>query len=359
MKRRPALHDIWWLCLLVVLSTPMSAAVTSTSASAQGWSWPWETQTRRPRPRRQPRYEPPPSAPAPSNSWNTEQKPPAYGTRRGSVCLQLERQLARQANGSNNHAQRMAELDSKARATRSNLRRSEIELDRRNCYETFFFSRTLRRTRRCVNLARQVSRLENELKELEIRLNQAQSGSPRSRQDEIIRELASNNCGAEYVREAARRSSTGNFWQDLDGSGDRIRGNTFAGLPFATYRTLCVRLCDGYYFPVSFSTLPTHFSRDANACETQCAAPTELFFHQNPGGSVAGMVSQKNRRSYTSLKTAFRYRKEFVPGCSCKQSEFIPNTGANYSPRKARLERQKRLKAPPIAPKRDNFSPIR
>jgi hypothetical protein len=101
-------------------------------------------------------------------------------------------------------------------------------------------------------------------------------------------------------------------------------GNNFGSLPFATYRTLCVRLCDGYYFPVSFSTLPNHFERDAQLCQSQCAAPATLYYHQNPGGSVEQMLSFSSQQPYTSLKWAFRYRKEYVPGCSCKQAEYDP-----------------------------------
>jgi hypothetical protein len=57
-------------------------------------------------------------------------------------------------------------------------------------------------------------------------------------------------------------------------------------------------------------------------CQSQCAAPAELYFHQNPGGAVEQMLSFGSQQPYTSLKTAFRYRKEFVNGCSCKQAEF-------------------------------------
>ena len=74
----------------------------------------------------------------------------------------------------------------------------------------------------------------------------------------------------------------------------------FGNLPFATYRTLCVRLCDGYYFPVSFSTLPNHFQRDAEQCQSQCAAPAELYYHQNPGGAVEQMVSVASQQPYTT-----------------------------------------------------------
>jgi len=72
--------------------------------------------------------------------------------------------------------------------------------------------------------------------------------------------------------------------------------------------------------------LPNHFQRDADQCQSQCAAPAELYYHQNPGGAVEQMVSASTQQPYTSLKSAFRYRKEFVPGCSCKQAEYKQST---------------------------------
>jgi hypothetical protein len=45
-------------------------------------------------------------------------------------------------------------------------------------------------------------------------------------------------------------------------------------------------------------------------------------------------VSVTDRQPYTSLKTAFRYRKEFVQGCSCKQTEYTPSP-ADQGGRKA------------------------
>ena len=116
----------------------------------------------------------------------------------------------------------------------------------------------------------------------------------RSYQDDIIRELARNNCGPQYQQEARRRDRAQSLLRAVGRGGATARAaapNQFGNLPFATYRTLCVRLCDGYYFPVSFSTLPNHFQRDADVCQSQCAAPAELYYHQNPGGAVEQMVS--------------------------------------------------------------------
>lgn len=356
-------YAMWWAVLLAVLIVPFAATLAASSAIAQGWQWPWETDTRRDPPRRpepQPRPDPrddrgyggqgyggqgygAPPAPVPGAGTTAPQ---------ASICLQLERQLAATANQGRNSAQQIAEITRQIRDARRDLRRAEVQIERRDCYDNFLFTRTLRRTRTCVTLARSVEDLQRRLGELETAYQQAQSGTRQTNQDEIIRALARNNCGEAYVKEARRRNPTRNFWQDEDTT-DRVRGNTFAGLPFATYRTLCVRLCDGYYFPVSFSTLPTHFARDADACQSRCAAPTELFFHQNPGGSIAEMVSQKTQTPYKSLQTAFKYRKEYVQGCSCKQAEYVPRS----TPPQQRS--QAPAPQPGDKPKRSAMSPIR
>lgn len=330
MKPTDKSYAAWWAILLAVVGLPVVATMAASSATAQGWQWPWETDTRRdppPRPAPQPRPAPRDDGGYGGQGYGTQpgQNAPPPGSSSGSICLQLERQLAATANQGRNSAQQIAEITRQIRDARRDLRRAELQIERRDCYDNFLFTRTLRRTRACVSLARSIEDLQRRLGELESAYQQAQSGNRQSNQDEIIRALARNNCGEAYVQEARRRNPTRNFWQDEDTS-DRVRGNTFAGLPFATYRTLCVRLCDGYYFPVSFSTLPTHFARDADACQSRCAAPTELFFHQNPGGSVAEMVSQKTQTPYKSLRTAFKYRKEFVQGCSCKQAEYVPRS---------------------------------
>lgn len=169
----------------------------------------------------------------------------------------------------------------------------------------------------------------------------------RTRQDDIIRALADNRCGRAYEQQARRldRASNpfSNFFQDYDSGPLDGERNTYRGLPFATYRTLCVRLCDGYYFPVSFSTLPNYFQRDVEACQSRCAAPVALYYHQNPGGSIDQMISVSDNSAYTKLKTAFLYRKKFVNGCSCKAEEYSPDAvAASGGPSDQTAEVQKR-----------------
>ena len=59
-----------------------------------------------------------------------------------------------------------------------------------------------------------------------------------------------------------------------------------------TYRTLCVRTCDGYYFPISYSTVPSKFADDEQLCQRLCpATEVTLYSHRNPGEDVARAVS--------------------------------------------------------------------
>ena len=83
------------------------------------------------------------------------------------------------------------------------------------------------------------------------------------------------------------------------------------------YRTLCVRLCDGFYWPVSHSTIRARFSKDAKQCEVSCPGRSQLFVQRTGSEDVEGMADLKGI-PYTQLKNALRYRTEYVPDCTCR-----------------------------------------
>ena len=91
-------------------------------------------------------------------------------------------------------------------------------------------------------------------------------------------------------------------------------GRGFGG---GDYRTLCVRTCDGYYFPISFKTTRYNFARDQAMCAAMCpAADVRLYVHRNPGQESEDMVSV-NGEPYAALEKAFSYRTSFDPQCTC------------------------------------------
>ena len=67
------------------------------------------------------------------------------------------------------------------------------------------------------------------------------------------------------------------------------------------YRTLCVRTCDGYYFPISFSAGRQRFKTDEVVCKAMYGSATaELYVHSNnsPAGA-GGLVDRKAARFRT------------------------------------------------------------
>jgi hypothetical protein len=80
-----------------------------------------------------------------------------------------------------------------------------------------------------------------------------------------------------------------------------------------------VRTCDGYYFPISYSTVPTRFADDQRTCQRVCpAAEAVLYSYRNPGEDIGQAVSVSGQ-PYTELPNAFHYRKDFSAACSCRR----------------------------------------
>ena len=86
-----------------------------------------------------------------------------------------------------------------------------------------------------------------------------------------------------------------------------------------TWRTMCVRTCDGFAFPVSLSTKSGLFDRDAKSCAARCpGVETRLF--AVPSGQ-AGLTEARDVQTdapYADLPNAFRYREVFDRSCSCR-----------------------------------------
>lgn len=86
---------------------------------------------------------------------------------------------------------------------------------------------------------------------------------------------------------------------------------------YASYRTMCVRLCDGYYWPVNSGTQSSNVTRDRKVCEQSCRSETKLYIQYSLGAD-AGDMRDLSGIPYRKLKTAFRYRKSYDPTCYCK-----------------------------------------
>lgn len=268
---------------------------------------------------------------AQAQRYSTDQPSGRYSTQ-SPYCRELERKLASdwvRGRQSNNI---LPNLNKKIRKQDALFNKLQNRADRMDCYENMFiFGRSLRRTKKCYAIDRKIRSAKRKLARLrEERSSIKDTRQEGNRRNRIIEELARNDCGDQYRYEARRNSGN---WFEESGLGELFGGSprprrrerqnnvTDTIQPYATYRTMCVRLCDGYYFPVSFSTLPSSFPKDTDVCLNKCAAPAELYVYRNPGGEVEQMISPQGQ-PYDSLKNAWRYRKEYIKGCSCKPTEY-------------------------------------
>lgn len=82
------------------------------------------------------------------------------------------------------------------------------------------------------------------------------------------------------------------------------------------YRTVCVRACDGFFFPVSFGASEASFSRDQATCTNTCPG-SRLYYYKSSSDDPEDMVDLTGQ-PYSKLKNANLFRTQYVESCKCK-----------------------------------------
>jgi len=281
------------------------------SASAQGYP---------------PQGYPPPGRPgqgypAPNPPYPAQGVPSQPPQASNPVCVRLESQLATIDSSANDPA-RVAQIKQHEEAIakqQADLDRVQTQAHKVGCASDGFFSLFSGLSPQCGPLTSQIQQMRGSLDRLMSELEQLKSGGTdqQAQRQALIGQLAQNNCGAQYAA-AARSSGPQGFIEALLGGGT-VHDVNGDGAPAGTYHTVCVRTCDGYYFPLSYSTVPSRFPDDEHTCQRMCpAAETALYSFRNPGEQMEQAVTTSGQQ-YTALPNAFRYRKELVAGCSCRK----------------------------------------
>ncbi len=108
------------------------------------------------------------------------------------------------------------------------------------------------------------------------------------------------------------------------------------------FQTMCVRTCDGFYFPLRQNAVPQNFARDAEACTAGCGAAGRLFYFPVSGGGPETMVDLDGHK-YADDPNAFAFRKAISPQCSCKPAPWSAAAAAQHE-RYASDTAERRLK---------------
>jgi hypothetical protein len=261
------------------------------------------------------------SAPAPPPAPTAPNAAPAPGAGgRNQTCLRLESQLAAVDRGAGidpAKAEQIKRYEDAAAKQQAEVDRLGQQSQRLGCQGGGFFALFSGQSPQCGPLNNQIQQMRANLDRTltEIQRLQGNSGEREGQRRGILVALGQNDCGPQYRQYVT--AGPGGFFDNLFGGGGYIAPAPNAPLA-GTYRTLCVRTCDGYYFPISYSTVPTKFAEDEQLCRRLCpAAEVSLYSHRNPGEDVSRAVSISGRL-YTDLPTAFSYRKQLSPTCNCR-----------------------------------------
>jgi hypothetical protein len=191
-------------------------------------------------------------------------------------------------------------------------------------------------TPECRALARQI--LQSRAQIAQMSQSIANGNGVAQQREAVLQEIARFGCNQRAPGAFANQpqQQPRNFLQDLfgglsrqDNYGDTFSGQEQVNDPYAnlqtgnTIRTVCVRMSDGYYWPISYSTVPDYIPQDAQTCAEACPGQqVDLYFYDNPGQEPEQMVNAQGE-AYTSLPTAFAYRKQFDRNNACRPQEIL------------------------------------
>jgi hypothetical protein len=252
--------------------------------------------------------------------------PPSQGAAVNPMCPRLEAQLAtidRGGGGDPAKEEQIRRYQDAAAKQQSELDRVTSQAKRMGCDSSGFFSLFSGQSAQCGPVNNQIQQMRANLEQITTSLERLRGGFGGSERDSqrrsVLSALAQNNCGPQYAN-AAR--GPGSFLETLFGNNNNNNNPMTPGVDLGpqsgTYRTVCVRTCDGFYFPISFATVPARFPDDERTCKNLCpAAEASLFSYRNPGEDMNQAVSISGQ-PYSSSPNAFRYRQEFNPSCACK-----------------------------------------
>nr|WP_276314790.1 DUF2865 domain-containing protein [Rhizobium changzhiense] len=156
---------------------------------------------------------------------------------------------------------------------------------------------------------------------------------------ELMAALDRNGCNSEYFNAPDERSAAE---PPPSVEEQAMRADTFIplgggeevdpryGLPRAEMlspvSTMCVRSCDGGFFPISSNATSVDFGRDAQTCAKMCPGiETELFYRDVTSTEASNMISVATGTPYSAMKNAFAYKNR-TPGekssCACNLTAY-------------------------------------
>jgi len=171
-----------------------------------------------------------------------------------------------------------------------------------------------------------VAKRSAECPQILARMKELQGGSVRrpapgssASRARILSALKRNGCSTSVSRQAAGTS----------------------GIPsYGAYRTVCVRTCDGYYFPIGYSTRRSLLTVEEAACKSMYFGNDAALYVYRTNGAVEEARSLTGER-YADKPYAFVFRDSFNASCVAQLREGLTGLAKVLPPPKIAVRVQR------------------
>ncbi|MFS8147802.1 DUF2865 domain-containing protein [Rhizobium sp. BR 249] len=191
----------------------------------------------------------------------------------------------------------------------------------------------------CAELSQAEARMIDNIRYLQDRRDELRGQGDDGARRELMAALERNGCNSENFYAPSERSANDPAPSIEE---QAMRGDTFIplggggeidpryGLPQAQMlspvSTMCVRSCDGGFFPISSNATSVDFGRDAETCAKMCPGiETQLFYRDVRSTEASNMISVATGTPYSAMKNAFAYKNR-APGeknaCACNLTAY-------------------------------------
>ncbi|TGS15992.1 DUF2865 domain-containing protein [Mesorhizobium sp. M2E.F.Ca.ET.209.01.1.1] len=270
------------------------------------------------------------------------------------TCRQLEAELAATRGGGGGPGL-VRKYDDAIARQREQLARARGRASDAGCGFTLFS----RNVSQCAAINASIERMNANLDTLQAKRERLSAGGTRRDRGRILAALDANNCRDDEIaprraplQEASRDDGGGNLFEQLFGRQDEQLETPdapdvpdAAGVPLddpsvrnirrvinqpdgmdlprlgGEFHTMCVRTCDGYFFPMSNAASVGDFERDQKNCESSCpGTEMQVFYSRGMDDDSGSMTSSVTGQPYASLPTAYLYKQANYsrpPSCGC------------------------------------------
>ena len=173
----------------------------------------------------------------------------------------------------------------------------------------------------CAKLEAQIGQLEQDIEALQIEAQRG--GSDELKQQRLGLKTAIDTTCTPGANNGQAKAGVGSL---IGEPSSGLQSSEMPDDPFARpelglqngFRTVCVRSCDGFFFPISQFGTNGRVATDIELCKASCPGAVVNLYLQPNDREIDGAVSAEGGTPYTALPTAYHYRTALDQSCSCR-----------------------------------------